>query len=258
MALKLFHRKHKKHQAETWNQKTMFGPNMSFAVTEAYKLLRTNLMFSFSDEGRGHVIGVTSAVQDEGKSSTACNTAYALSEAGKKVLLLEADLRRPSIPSKLGITRIPGLTNLLVSRWDYKEVVQHCPEAPNLDIIASGDIPPNPSELLSSNRMEQLMQELTKDYDYIIMDLPPVTVVSDAVAVSKVLDGVVVVVRGEVSDKKMLAEAIRLLKLVNVRVLGFVYRDSAEGSKKYSSYKKKYRSKYYNRYYSHNEKKDEK
>jgi len=247
MALKLFRKKHKT-KTEVWNQKTMFGPNMSFAVTEAYKLLRTNLMFSFSDEGRGHVIGVTSAIQDEGKSSSACNTAYALSEAGKKVLLLEGDLRRPSIPSKLGVTRIPGLTNLLVSRWDYKELVQHCAAAPKLDIIASGDIPPNPSELLASNRMEQLIKELTRDYDYIVVDLPPVTVVSDAVAVSKVLDGVVVVVRGEVSDRKMLAEAIRLLKLVNVRILGFVYRDSAAGSRRYSSYKKKYRSKYYVEY----------
>lgn len=247
MAWKLFHRKHK-HRNESWNQKTMFGPNTSFAVKEAYKLLRTNLMFSFSDEGRGHVIGFTSAIQDEGKSSSACNTAYALSEAGKKVLLLEADLRRPSVPSKLGIARVPGLTNLLVSRWEYKEVIQHCAVAPNLDIIASGDIPPNPSELLASNRMEQLMQELTRDYDYVVVDLPPVTVVSDAVAVSKVLDGVVVIVRGDVSDRKMLAEAIRLLNLVNVRILGLVFRDSAAGSLRYGSYKKKYRSKYYREY----------
>ena len=247
MAWRLFGNK-RKDNTEVWNQRTMFGPNMSFAVTEAYKLLRTNLMFSFSDEGRGHVIGVTSAVQDEGKSSSACNTAYALSEAGKKVLLLEADLRRPSIPSKLGIARVPGLTNLLVSRWDYKEVIQHCSAAPKMDIIASGDIPPNPSELLTSNRMAQLMEELTRNYDYVVVDLPPVTVVSDAVAISKILDGIVLIVRAGISDRKMLAEAIRLLKLVNVRILGFVYRDSATGSGKYGSYKKKYRYKYYSDY----------
>ena len=247
MAFKLFRNKHKDN-TEVWDQKTMFGPNMSFAATEAYKLLRTNLMFSFSDEGRGHVIGITSAVQDEGKSSSACNTAYALSEAGKKVLLLEADLRRPSIPSKLGVARVPGLTNLLVSRWEYKEVVQHCAAAPKLDIIASGDIPPNPSELLTSNRMEQLMNELTRDYDYVVVDLPPVTVVSDAVAISKILDGIVIVVRAGVSDRKMLAEAMRLLKLVNVRILGFVYRDSSATAGRYGSYKKKYRYKYYSDY----------
>ena len=244
----LFSRKDK-NRAEQWNSKTMFGPNMSFAATEAYKLLRTNLMFSFADEGRGHVVGVTSAGQDEGKSSSACNTAYALAESGAKVLLLDGDLRRPTIASKLGIARTPGLTNLLVSRWDYREVVQHCEMAPKLDIITSGDIPPNPSELLSSDRMAQLMNELTQVYDYIIVDLPPVTVVSDASAVSRVLDGIVMVVRGGISDRKMLAEAMRQLELVGVRVLGFVFRDSAYAGGKYGKkYYKKYRYRYYSDY----------
>lgn len=248
MAWKLFGRK-PKSRAEVWNYKTMFGPNMSFATTEAYKLLRTNLMFSFSDEGRGHVIGVSSAIQDEGKSSTACNIAYALSESGEKVLLLDADLRRPSIASKLGIARVPGLTNLVVSRWDYNEMIQHCSAAPNMDIITSGDIPPNPSELLSSNRMAQVIEELTKIYDYIIVDLPPITVVSDAVAISKLLDGIVVVVRGGISDRKMLAEALRQLKMVNVRILGFVFRDAAASGSKYGrKYGRKYRYRYYSEY----------
>lgn len=227
-----FFRKNK-YSAEQWNSKTMFGPNMNFTVTEAYKLLRTNLMFSFADEGRGRAIGITSAVQGEGKSSSSCNTAYALAESGAKVLLLDGDLRRPTVASKLGIARTPGLTNLLVSRWDYREVVQHCAAAPKLDIIASGDIPPNPSELLSSDRMAQVIEELTKVYDYIIIDLPPVTVVSDASAVSRVLDGIVMVVRKGVSDRKMLAEAMRQLELVNVRVLGFVFRDSANNAGNY-------------------------
>ena len=99
----LFGRKNS-NQAEKWNIRTMFGPNMSFSVTEAYKLLRANIMFSFSDEGRGHVIGITSSLQSEGKSSTAVNTAYALAEFGAKVLLMDADLRRPSV-SCTGIRR---------------------------------------------------------------------------------------------------------------------------------------------------------
>lgn len=230
---------------EKWNFKTMFGPYMKFASAEAYKLLRTNIMFSFSEEGHGHVIGITSAVQGEGKSSTACNAAYALAEAGGKVLLLDADLRRPSVANKLGLAGAPGLTNLLVSRWDYKELIQHCPAAPKLDIITSGDIPPNPSELLGSGRMEQVMETLIQDYDYIIADLPPVTVVSDALAVSKLLHGVILVVRGGVSDRKMLAEALRQMKLVNARILGFVYRENESSNKKYGS---KYYSKYYSKY----------
>lgn len=241
----LFSRK-KKNKAEVWNIRSMFGPNLNFAATEAYKLLRTNIMFSFSDEGVGHVIGITSSIQSEGKSSTACNTAYTLSEAGCRVLLLEGDLRRPSVGHKLTLARTPGLTNLLVSRGEYKEAIQTCALAPKLDIITSGDIPPNPSELLSSNRMANLMEQLRQDYDYIIVDLPPITAVSDALAISKFLDGVVMVVRSGVSEQQMLAEALRQLEMVNVRVLGFIYRHSAISGKKYGQ---KYSKKYY-KYYS--------
>lgn len=236
MAWKLFSRK-PKHAAEKWNYRTMFGPNMNFAAAEAYKLLRTNVMFSFSDEGECHVVGVTSPVQDEGKSSTACNLAYALSEAGERVLLLEADLRRPSVAAKLGISRTPGLTNLLVSKGEYRELLQQCTAAPKLDILTAGDVTPNPSELLGSNRMAKLMEELKAHYDYIVVDLPPVTVVSDAIAISRLLDGIIVVVRGGASDRQMLAEAMRQLQMVNVRILGFVYRDnSGARPRKYREY----------------------
>ena len=241
----LFGRKNS-NQAEKWNIRTMFGPNMSFSVTEVYKLLRANIMFSFSDEGRGHVIGITSSLQSEGKSSTAVNTAYALAESGAKVLLMDADLRRPSVAAKLSLARTPGLTNILVSRGDYHELLQHNPVAPGMDVLTSGDIPPNPSELLGSNRMDMLVAELTKEYDYVIVDLPPVNVVSDAIAMSKCLDGVVMVVRSGVSEQRMLAEALRQLKLVSVRILGFVYRDNAAGGTKYG---KKYNYKY-KKYYS--------
>ena len=246
-AWNLFSRK-KKHSPEEWNVRSMFGPHLNFATTEAYKLLRTNLMFSFSDEGTGHVVGITSALQSEGKSSTACNAAYALAEAGCRVLLLEGDLRKPTLSSKLGIARTPGLTNLLVSRDSYRDVVQKSTHAPKLDIITSGDIPPNPSELLTSNRMANLVEQLRSEYDYIVVDLPPIIAVSDALAVSKFLDGVVIVVRAEVSDQHMLSEALRQLEMVDVRVLGFVYRDGVAPGKKYGSrYKKKY-YKYYNDY----------
>lgn len=247
----LFGKKNDKH-TEAWDLKTMFGPKMNFATTEAYKLLRTNIVFSFSDEEVGRVVGVTSAVQGEGKSSTACNTAYALSEAGYKVLLVEADLRRPTVASKLGIARTPGVSNLLISRGDYKEALQHCELAPKLDILTSGDIPPNPSELLASNRMTRLMDQLKQDYDYIVVDLPPITVVSDTLAVSKNLDGAVMVVRGGVSDQHMLAEALRQLEMVNVPVLGFVYRENDISGTKYGS---RYGKKYYKYYKAYEKKK---
>lgn len=240
-----------KDNAEKWNLRTMFGPNLNFAATEAYKLLRTNIMFSFPEEGTGHVIGITSSVQSEGKSSTACNTAYALAESGAKVLLLECDLRKPTMASKLGLARSPGVTNLLITKGDFHDHIQHCDLAPNVDILTSGDIPPNPSELLSSHRMEHLMEQLKQEYKYIIMDLPPVTVVSDTLAVSKLLDGVIIVVRASVSDRQMLAEAMRQLNMVDVRVLGFVYREIDDGKKKYGY---KYSKKYYKYYHEYNKK----
>lgn len=249
--MKLFKKK-SGNQEERWNFKTMFGPNMSFAAAEAYRLLRANIMFSFSDEGHCHVVGITSALTHEGKSSTACNTAYALSESGAKVLLLEADLRKPTVAAKLGLARVPGLTNLLVSKEDFREIVQRCTAAPGLDVLTSGDIPPNPSELLGSNRMARLIEELSMSYDYIIVDLPPVTLVSDAIAMSKFLHGVVVVVRGNVSERRALADALRQLELVNVRIIGFVYRVNGRVGKSYGKYGK------YGKYYARKDKTSEK
>ena len=225
---------------EKWNVRTMFGENLNFAATEAYKVLRTNLKFSFPDDGRGKVIGVTSSVQGEGKSSTACNVAYALAEEQGKVLLLEADLRRPTIASKLGLARRPGLTNLLVNRESGSEVVQQSSHAPHVDVICCGDIPPNPSELLGSQRMAEVIEQLRKEYRYIVVDLPPVTVVSDAVAISKSLDGVVMVVRENVTDRKTLDEAMYQLGLVGLRVLGFVFRNAEGNNKKYGKSKYRY------------------
>ena len=235
-----------KNVEEKWNVRTMFGEGLNFAGTEAYKVLRTNLKFSFPDDGMGKVIGVTSASQSEGKSTTACNIAYALAEDREKVILLEADLRRPTVAAKLSLARKPGLTNMLVDRESGDDVIQRSPHAPNMDVICSGDLPPNPSELLGSVKMGQILEQLRQQYHYIVVDLPPVTVVSDGLAMSKYLDGMVFVVREDVSDRKLIAEAMRQIRMVGVRVLGFVYRASEESGKRYGygKYKKGYYSEY--------------
>ena len=245
----LFSRK-TKNVEEKWNVRTMFGENLNFAAKEAYKVLRTNLKFSFPDDGQGKVIGITSAIQGEGKSTTVCNIAYALAEEQEKVILLEADLRKPTIATKLGLARQPGLTNLLVDRDSGDEVIQRSSYANNMDVICSGDIPPNPSELLGSERMGEILAELRKKYRYILVDLPPITLVSDTLAMSKHLDGVVMIVREAVSDRKQLTEAMRQIKMVGIRILGFVYRSSLDNGRRYA-YK---RYKKYG-YYSENTKK---
>ncbi len=239
--MSIFKRKRAKDPS-AWNVRTMFGPSLNFAAAEAYKLLRTNLIFSFSGEQKCRVVGMTSSVEEEGKSTVICNLAYSLAQSGVSVLLVDGDLRKPTVAAKLGVDRVPGLTNLLVSRENYKKIIQQSPHAPGVDLLTAGDIPPNPSELLGSMRMQQLIQEMGKDYEYILIDLPPVTVVSDTIAVSKVLDGVILVVRGNVAQKKPLAEMLRQLQLVNVRILGFVYRDLLPGDNRYyKRYKGKYR-----------------
>lgn len=224
----------------------IFTNKLSFAAAEAYKLLRTNIMFSFSGEETCRIIGISSSVRGEGKSTTACNLAYVLSQAGKKTLLVDGDLRLPSVFSKLSIKQSPGLSNLLVSKKNAKSVIISCSATPELDVLASGDCPPNPSELLGSNRMKELFDSLRSEYEYIIVDLPPIADVTDALVISKYLDGMIMVVRNGVVDKSELADALRQLKLVGVRVLGFAFRDAADSKRGYG---KKY-GKYYKDYYS--------
>ena len=252
--MRWFRKKHHK-DPDTWNVRTMFGPGLNFAVAESYKLLRTNLMFSFSGEKKCHIVGITSSIQEEGKSTVTCNLAYSMAQASMSVLLIDADLRKPTIASKLCVDRVPGLTNLLVSQDNYKKYIQQSPHAPGVDLLTAGDIPPNPSELLGSERMQQIITEMSEDYDYILIDLPPVTIVSDTAAVSKILDGVVAVVRGGVAQKKYLEEMLRQLQLIDLRILGFVFRDllSANG-RYYKNYKSKYHYYRYGRSYSRSSK----
>lgn len=214
--------------------------NMNFAASEAYKLLRTNLMFLMPDAEKScPVIGVTSAVRTEGKSTTAVNLAYTLAETGKKVLLIDADMRLPSIGKKLGIGSTPGLSNVLIGAPGENKVgVRQSKVSQNWYILPSGDIPPNPNELLGSHRMQSLLKMLSGSFEYIIIDLPPVNIVSDALVLSPYLDGMLIVVRENFTDKKDLDQCMRQLKLADAKVLGFVMNDTAAKEKRYAKNKK--------------------
>ncbi len=212
--------------------KTM-GKGLNFEAAEAYKLLRTNLAFSLPDLGKSKAIGVTSALPGEAKTTTSINLAYSLAEAGKKVLLIEADMRLPVLSKRLNIRKAPGLSNLLVGQSTGNEVLQNSGLLNNLKVIAAGTLPPNPAELLDSEPMEVTIRTMRDFFDYVIVDLPPVIAVSDALVASKYLDGVVVVVRQDCCDKKSLAETVRQLRFSQAKVLGFVMSDSARPAKKY-------------------------
>lgn len=210
------------------------GADMNFASQEAYNLLRTNLTFAFPDKHGGKVIGVTSSCPQEGKSTTSINLAYVLAEAGNKVILIDSDLRRPSVSKVLKMQMSPGLSNVLAGT-EVKDAVRPCVLGENLDVLFSGDIPPNPSELVSSAKMKSVIADFAAEYDYVVIDMPPVNLVSDPIAMSKYIDGIVVVVRHGKTKKKEIFETVRQLKFVGARILGFVYNGFKRRSGYYTS-----------------------
>ncbi len=230
------------------NKKTLHK-NLEFTATEQYKLIRANLDFTLPEGEKCPVIGVTSAMRGEGKSTTAVNLSYVLAEKGSKVLLIDGDLRIPSVAKKMDIPSSPGLTDVLMNKIPLQLSDYQSQMLNTWYIIPSGDIPPNPSELLGSKRMEAALNTLKEHFDYIIVDLPPVNIVSDAVAISNYITGMVVVVREEYTEKKELEHCFRQLKLSNVKVLGCVMNETKTGSGSYSKYKRYKYYKYY-RYYS--------
>lgn len=236
-------RRHKNFMSGNADKKTLHR-NLEFTATEQYKLIRTNLDFTLPENERCPVIGVTSSMRGEGKSTTAVNLAYVFAEKGSKVLLIDADLRIPSIAKKLDIDSAPGLADLLKGKGAQITEFQTY-LLPNWCILPSGDIPPNPSELLGSRRMEKLLDQLREIFDYIIIDLPPVNLVSDAVSISSLISGMIVVIREEYTEKKELERCFRQLKLSNVKVLGCVMNEAKSGGGSYKKYRK-YR--YYKNY----------
>ena len=236
------------------NKKSMFMPNdpktlhknLEFTATEQYKILRANLSFTIPENVKCPIIGVTSSIRGEGKSTTAVNLSYVLAENGKKVLLIDGDLRIPSIAKKMGIESTPGLTNLLM-RFESRQLVSFQSSIlENWYIIPAGNIPPNPSELLGSAKMEKLLEILSEEFDYIIIDLPPVNIVSDALAISRYITGMILVVREEYTEKKEFEACSRQLELSNVKVLGCVMNGAKTGSGSYGKYRRYYKKyKYY-------------
>ena len=164
-----------------------------FAIVESYKAARTNIMFSLSGDDE-KVFAVTSYSKGEGKSTVSANLAISFSKMEKRVLLVDSDLRRPNVHNIFKVKNTAGLSNIIGKMGNFDEVV-HREVLPNLDILPSGTIPPNPSELLCSARFIELVKRLKSEYDYIIFDTPPVGVVSDALLLKDLVSGFVVVIR---------------------------------------------------------------
>ncbi|MFX1819010.1 polysaccharide biosynthesis tyrosine autokinase [Pseudarthrobacter sp. CC4] len=200
---------------------------------ESFRQLRTNLQFANVAKGAKTVL-VTSSVPGEGKSTTATNLAIALAQAGQAVCLVDADLRRPMVSEYLGLDRNAGLTTALIGQADVRELLQPWGDD-ELFVLASGQIPPNPSELLGSMAMQQLLEDLEQVFDTIIIDAPPLLPVTDAAVLSQHVGGVIVVVGSQKLRHQELERSLSALEMVGSHILGIVLnRLPAKGPDAYS------------------------
>lgn len=189
-------------------------------ISEAFRNMRTNITFADIDEEL-RVLTITSTGKGEGKSTIIANYAVALAQSKKKVLLVDCDLRRPRIHRLFEQPNKRGLTNILLRECESMEAIQST-DVENLFIISSGPIPPNPSEILASKRLVDLMEQFKQAFDYILIDAPPVGVVTDAAVLSHVTDGYIVVAAVNVTNKEGVRLAMETLKNVNANVVGIV------------------------------------
>ena len=205
------------------NGRNMVGPRLKPREQEGYKTLRTALGFALPQIQGARVVGVSSAMAGEGKSTSAANLAFALSQLDRRVLLLECDLRRPSLHEKLPLSQGPGLSEYLCGQAAPEDVIRLCDlRGGRFSVARAGRVPPNPSELLNSQRMEEMIHRLRREYDDIILDLPPVGEVGDALSVARYTDGTVLVVRRNYCDSLRLRAAVRQFEAVKARILGVV------------------------------------
>lgn len=216
----------------------MLDDKTPFAIKEAYNQLRTNLLYTAKDASKCPIYAVTSAEAGDGKSTVISNLAISFAQVGKKVLLIDADMRRPVQYQNFKINKKQtGLSELLSGIAQYDQSVFSTP-VPSLFVLTSGCIPPNPSELMLGSKFEELAEKWKNEFDVIFIDLPPVGVVSDPLSVAAFVDGYVLVVMANKTDARHLNAAIETLKQIDAKVLGTVIAGSnlkGNGSYKYSN-----------------------
>ncbi|HBF59497.1 MULTISPECIES: CpsD/CapB family tyrosine-protein kinase [Exiguobacterium] len=189
-------------------------------VAEQYRTIRTNIEFMAVDREIQAIL-VTSATQGEGKSTTSSNLAVAYAQQGKKVLIIDTDMRRPTVHYTFKVANGLGLSSLLTRQAEKEKAILPT-KVDNLSILTAGPIPPNPAELLSSRAMEHLVSQLRADFDVIIFDAPPLLQVADSRITSKLTDGVVLVVGCTTSDRQRVLKAKEQLDLAEAKILGVV------------------------------------
>ncbi len=212
-------------------------------VAEAFRSLRTNITYASVDIPLRRIL-VTSSTPQEGKTTISSNLAVVLAQGEKKSVLIDADMRRPTVHEKFGLMNRMGLSSLFVRSLENIPAAIQSASVAGLAIITSGSLPPNPAELLTSRRMKDILDRLNQEYDLIVIDTPPVLTVTDAVALAPELDGVIIVARPGMTKLSALRQTLEQLQTVGARVLGVVLNQVDPRSRKYGYYYHRYYSKY--------------
>lgn len=240
-------KKKKKKKGESSRQPRMLLVDkvVPFNVVESYKSIRTNIMFALGTSDK-KIIAISSPNPSEGKSTASANIALAFAQTNSRVLLIDADMRKSVQHKTFKLSNTKGLSTLIVNMSTPEESIKS-DVMENLDVLTSGPMPPNPSELLSSDQYAALIRKLAKQYDYIIIDTPPINVVSDALVMTNSVSGVVLVVKHKMSTYDDIAESLKQLEFAGANMLGFVLND-VQGSRRGYYYNYKYKYKYSYRY----------
>lgn len=226
------------------DQKKILCTESPFVVKEAYNSIRTNLLFTQQGE-KCPIFVVSSPTANNGKSINAINMAISFAQMGKKTLLLDADMRNPTIHRMFSIPVKNGLSEILAGMTDNITVSKTNIE--NLSVLTAGKIPPNPAELLSSSRMDKLLEFIKAHYDCVLIDTPPVNLVTDSTAFASKATGYVLVVKMETTDIQDVRVTVNSLRQINAPILGFIMNDVAGTGGKgnyYSYYRRGYKTKY--------------
>lgn len=226
--------KRKKTQSNNKVRHLIAKMNPRSPISEQYRTIRTNLQFASIDEPLQSVL-ITSPGPTSGKSLTAANLAVVYAQQGKKTLLIDADMRKPTVHYTFRIDNLRGLSNLLIGDSTLEEAVSSS-DVENLDILTCGPIPPNPAELLASNKMEKILKHAEQLYEFIIFDTPPLLAVTDAKILANIVDGSILVVRSKVTTLEEVEKAVNLLDDGRAKVLGAVLNDKEKKESAYYYY----------------------
>lgn len=242
----------KKAALHTTDPKKLLKNSSAFSVKEAYNAIRTNLLFTQHGE-KCPIFVVTSPTANNGKTINSANLAISFAQMGKKTLIIDADMRNPSLNKLFGLHSKNGLSEILAGLTDNISVSKT--DVDNLSVLTAGKIPPNPTELLASDRMDKLLGFVREHYDCVFIDTPPINIVTDATVFAQKTTGYIVIVKTDTTKVPEVKTAVQTLESIGSSILGFILNDANSDKKKYYSYYRKYSRSYaYNYKYSYGNK----